>query len=78
MNRVEMRKFLHKLKKVKGLQKKKNKGAFGRPPKYIMEDRKKKALKKVYDKGVSVETKEVTKSDTQPVVNKEVKEKVNE
>lgn len=78
MNRSEMRKLVRKFKGEKGLKKKHTKGSFGKSPEYIMEDRKQKALKK----SQNTDTKEVTKTDkpkvTEPVVNKEVKEKNNE
>lgn len=46
MNRTEKRNLIRKYNKRKGLQKKKSKGSYGRPPEYIMEDRKQKLLKK--------------------------------
>ena len=72
MNRSEMRNLTRKFKGKRGLKKKHTKGSFGRLPEYIMDDRKKKALKK----SQNIETKEVTKTDkpkvTEPIDNKKV------
>ena len=75
MNRVENRNLIHKFKKVKGLQKKKTKGSFGRLPEYVMDNKKNKALKKKNTEPI--ENKEVTKSVVS-VENNAVKEKTNE
>ncbi len=73
-NRKEYRASMRKFKHLKVAKKTKTKGAFGSIPEYIKKSKKKKALKKIYDKGVvTIETKEVTTKKTQPVENKEVK-----
>ena len=86
MNRIKIREIVRKLKNAKGLKKKKTKGAFGKSPEYIMDDKRKKAFKKnskLSKKVVSVETKELKdiefngigihlKKETEVVENKEV------
>ena len=74
MSRSEMRNLIRKFKGKKGLQKKNTKGAFSRPPEYIMDNRKNKVLKK----SQNTDIKEVTKDNIQPVATKVVKEKINE
>ena len=39
MNRIEKRKFIHNIKRKKGLRKKHTKGAFGAKPAYLKENK---------------------------------------
>ena len=72
MNRIKMREIVRKLKRAKGLKKKKTNGAYGRPPEYIIENKKKESLRRSkITKPVA--NKEVTKSNSQPIETKEVK-----
>lgn len=60
MNRIQKRAFIRNMKSKKGLKKKRTKGAFGRLPPYIAEDRKAKWVKKAekYAKSI-VENNEI-------------------
>lgn len=62
MNRIQKRAFIRNMGSDKGLRKKHTKGAFGRPPKFEMEDRKRKLDKKQAK----------TPNITQTIENKEV------
>ena len=73
-NRKEARVMMRKFKHLRGLKRRRTKGAFGALPEYMRESKKKEAERKA-NKLKHVETKEVTKDNAQPVENKEVKEK---
>jgi len=47
MNRVEKRAYIHNTKRLKGLNKKRTKGAFGKLPQHIAEERVMKIKQKI-------------------------------
>lgn len=75
MNRTEKRATLRILKRKKGLQKKTTKGASGKLPQYIIDDRKSKSDKKLQravDEGISKNPSKIVVGDFEDY-NAEVK-----